>query len=423
MSDFTHLNRTTNVEPLPATGRVLRRPAHPFYIAARPFQIVPFFMAPVLPGETMRNLLFQARGISQPIKSSITGWWVEYFFFYVKLRDMPKRTTWMDMLINPEFDPTSHVNASPDVAHYTHTGQINFSLQCYERVVTEYFRHENEQAAGWNSPSYMLGSYALASVNRTSALDSAVMKQYTTGHTDVDLSATGPTGVTTSEVAKALANWKHLQASGMGEQAYENYLATFGITVPEDEPHIPELVRYVKEWAYPTNTVDPATGVPNTALSFSNQERADKDRFFREPGFLYGVFVARPKIYYANQKGSVANSMSNWKFWLPAVLGEDPVTSVMEFAGTAGPVPNASAAYYIDARDTFIYGDQFMNAANTNASGTSAVNLPGALMDKRYISSADADSFFKEATKNWINVDGNVQLAIAGRQVDYSATV
>ena len=43
--------------PLKAAGRVLRSPRHTFQLRQRPFEITPFLLAPVLPGETMKNLL------------------------------------------------------------------------------------------------------------------------------------------------------------------------------------------------------------------------------------------------------------------------------------------------------------------------------------------------------------------------------
>ena len=77
-------NPLASVVGVAPTGRAMRKPSHPFQIKHKPFLIAPFFIAPVLAGETLKNLLLQSRAVSKPVKSPIIGWWLEYYFFYVK---------------------------------------------------------------------------------------------------------------------------------------------------------------------------------------------------------------------------------------------------------------------------------------------------------------------------------------------------
>ena len=86
---------------VPRVGRKLRTPNHPFQLTHCPFAIQPFFIAPVLAGETMKNLLMQARVVTDPIKNGLVGWWIEYYFFYVKLTDLDERDTIMAALVDP----------------------------------------------------------------------------------------------------------------------------------------------------------------------------------------------------------------------------------------------------------------------------------------------------------------------------------
>ena len=46
------------------TGRRLRRPRINFSLKTLPWQLQPFVVHPVLPGETMKNILFQARMVA-----------------------------------------------------------------------------------------------------------------------------------------------------------------------------------------------------------------------------------------------------------------------------------------------------------------------------------------------------------------------
>ena len=55
-----------SVVDLPRQGRVSRRPEHTFHVRFRPFQIQPVMIAPVLPGETLKQAQFQMRGLRTP---------------------------------------------------------------------------------------------------------------------------------------------------------------------------------------------------------------------------------------------------------------------------------------------------------------------------------------------------------------------
>ena len=55
---------------LPQVGRKLRQPEHAWAVKHLPFAIQPFMIAPVLPGETLKNALMQVRAVTQPVKPS-----------------------------------------------------------------------------------------------------------------------------------------------------------------------------------------------------------------------------------------------------------------------------------------------------------------------------------------------------------------
>ena len=88
------------VEELTPSGRVSRRPQHSFQVEHLPYQIQPFFLAPVIPGETMENALLQARAVSDPLKHPLIGWWLEHYLFYVKLTDLDDREYFTNLMIS-----------------------------------------------------------------------------------------------------------------------------------------------------------------------------------------------------------------------------------------------------------------------------------------------------------------------------------
>jgi hypothetical protein len=404
-----------SIASLKPAGRVLRRPQHTFQIRLRPWQIQPFFIAPVLPGETMKNLLMQSRVVSDPIKDPLTGWWCEFYFFYVKHRDLAQRDMFTNMMLELNYDLSSLI-AAANPANYHPGGTIDWVAHCLERVVDEFFRNEGEAVT-----ISTIDGVPVASINNQSWLDSVI------DETLLPEGASGESapGDTQEDLDLRRAQYEFLRFNSLTNMTYEDYLATFGVRRSKQELHRPELVRYVKDWSYPTNHVDPATGAPSSALSWAISERADKDRFFSEPGFLFGVSVVRPKVYLSKQIGTAVSLLDSALTWLPAVMREEPYTSLKTVPAAAGPLGgNTTNDYVVDVRDLFLYGDQFANFNIAAADQLSKVALPTPDMNKRYASDVDADGMFKTPlTANKIRMDGVVSLSIAGREEDNTPTI
>jgi hypothetical protein len=389
--------------------RKVRSPQHTFSIKATPYVLQPFLLAPVLPGETMKNLLLQSRVISDPVKAPLVGWWKEYYFFYVKHRDLDARDLLQEMMLTPNVAVTSLQEAA-SVDYYSYANAINWSKLCLKRVVEEYFRHENE---AWDT--YLFNGMPVASLVGETFLNSFTQAdEYLTP--DVTIDGTAP--LTASEVDLALQQWQVLKMHNLTAMTYEDYLRSYGVKTGRVELHRPELIRYVRDWTYPSNTIEPTTGVPTSALSWSITERADKDRFFSEPGFVFGVTTSRPKIYMKNLKGSAAGAMQDVFSWLPAT--GNPEISYKKFAEGAGPVGGfddaSNLGYWIDMRDLLVYGDQYFNYANT-ATDTGIIDMPTSAGQRYYPALATIEALFVNVLGK-IREDGRVDLSILGRQVD-----
>jgi hypothetical protein len=396
------------------TARTPRRPQHTFAVELRPWQLVPYFIAPVLPGETMKNLLMQARVVSDPVLNPLTGWWCEFYVWYIKHRDLNSRDNLTRMMIDPAYQLPPSAGTSNTQQYYA-VGAYDFVNDCQTRIVETYFRDTGE-AAGVAT----ISPYYSAQVTQRTALDSALLDSAYSAGTADDIVIGADDTVSGQELSKSWILWNQYRASNITHLSYEEYLNTYGIPIPagQEGTHRPELVRYVKEWSYPTNTIDPVTGAPTSALSWAVAERADKDRFFREPGFLFGMACVRPKCYLTGQKGTVSGFLMDALAWLPAVMGDNPEYSVRLFANAAGPFPGVTAPYRIDLKDLFLYGEQYTNMATY----PNPVGLPAPTLGKKYPLAADADAMFKTPTANKIRMDGVVSLNILGMQVDTSPT-
>ena len=210
--------------------------------------------------------------------------------------------------------------------------------------------------------------------------------------------------------------------AGLIQMDYEDWMKTYGVSsvLPNNdrtEYHRPELLFYNREFSYPTNTVEPSTGVPATAVGWRTAKQWRKNWLFSEPGWIVGLTCKRPKVYLGSQKGSVASMMATRNSWLPAVLNDQMDVSHLKIAEGSGPLNGLALAgtdgYYVDLRDLLNYGDQFVNWVGE---GGPFPALPTASLDRRYMDNAKAMAFFTDTTNGRFLEDGVLSLAIKGRQ-------
>lgn len=405
--------------------RRMRRPQHPFRCTFRPFAIMPMMIAPVLPGETMKNLKLQARVVTDPILSSIIGWWQEYYFFYVKLTQLREVIAEQipGMLMDPAFANIATITAAAGGTTANRqsfygggAGTVNWVEACRQSVVRHWFRDEEDDYT-----SYTLDGMAMAQYNMRNVTDSFRNAAEVAA---VDVDVDGPDANTTvqaSEMQKAWEMYQMLQMNTLQEMSWEQFLEAWGVRQPGVVDDKPEVLRYVRDWQYPSNTIDPANGTPRSAVSWSIQATADKDRLFKEHGFIVGYSVTRPKVYLQNYRGSATAVMNDYRSWLPPWLQKDMMSSYKQITTATGPMPiiNDANGYWLDIKDLLIYGEQYSNLDLTTAQAqfmatpfSTGVGLryPGAIediTDKLFVSQDD--------TATGVRMDGIVQLAIASR--------
>jgi len=397
-----------SVVDLPRQGRVSRRPEHTFHVRYRPFQIQPVMIAPVLPGETLKQAQVQMRAVADPIRNPLVGWWTSWMMFYVPFRALPSAASaaMQNLMLQPDANIDALDTAASVTTYHARATLPDFAKLCLDAVVKEFFQDEGDVAP-------TLGGLPMAKLRWRNYLDSLGLESAYPVGADPD------TAADMGELDAMYLRWQQLRLAHLTDMTYEDYLRTFGVRSARVRQNKPELLRMVEDWQYPNNTVDPTTGAPSSSVGWSLAERADKDRFFREPGFIIGVTVARPKVYFRNQVGNSADWMRDALTWLPAIMRDDPWTSLKKFAETEGPFQVVSDAngYWLDIKDLFIHGDQFINFSPTGVTTGSFVDLPTAALNTRYVASADIDALFP-GTDKYVQQDGVVQLEILGALMD-----
>lgn len=367
------------VEDVARVGRRTRSPKHPFHIRHLPWQIQPFCIAPVVPGETLKSALLQSRAITDPIKNPLIGWWLEHYLFYVRLTDLEDGTIepegrFTNMLIDPAVTlAAANLSAQPSKTGFYHLSASNtydFVRACTYSVVHHYFRDEDEAhpTAGANEIDSI--PLARATMPGREGWMQSMQQDTTEANPDELLRGENPDDPSVSSTYQEA--YDRMRQMGATDLTYEDFLRAFGIKgLTVKRPNRPELLRYLRAWQYPSTHVDPTGGATNTVVSWAVQETVNKDRFFKEPGFIFGVSCARPKIYLSKQGNTAAGLMEGALAWLPATLRNRPELGLKKIAAAVGPLAGNTGGldYWIDVRDLFMYGDQFVNVdlASTDA--------------------------------------------------------
>lgn len=409
------------LQPAQKTERIGRYPKFPFQTQEVPFSAVPFLLAPVLPGETLQNLYMEARVVSDPVASPLIGWKKEYHFFYVRITDLLVDAI-RDMFVDPtNTDLTATLGiASNDTAYYRAKGGIDYRRRCLQKVMEHYFRDDGE---AWNKTVDSAG-YPMVQFKDNLWMDSL---------TDKDLMPEGPaiaSATDAGDLDRLMDAFEHLRALGINSMTYEDWLRSHGIAIPNKDEGKPEHIARFSDFQYPSNTIDPANGAPTSALSWVFKNSARDPKFFKEPGFILGVSITRPKLYYSGLAGDMASFMGRAWDWMPNYLSAMPETSLKFFAGDTGPLGDRTTApdgYWADMRDVLLYGDQFQNrtafnAVPANVGSQHLVALPtGDTFDSKNVTETMVKQLFvTPASAFYVRQDGFVSLNVKGVQVDYT---
>jgi len=407
-----------------ASKRTGRRPQHTFNLKTKPFVLQPFMIAPVLPGETLKSLMLQSQCWSDPLASGPMkniGWWNEYYFFYVKHRDLIgfEQATdgigkdLIDMFVSGE-SLSGHQDADGNVITYCPPGGIDYVLEATKRITEEYFRDEGE---AWNNVTVDgLPIVKIFSRGRSDAMDKLTMES-AYGDRTVDV----PTEI--SDLDDARMEWETMRDMGLMDMDYDDWMRTYGsksvypTNIDRPELHRPEELCHFREFSMPSNTVEPTTGVPATSVGWRTAVRNSKAFAFREPGWIIGVTCIRPKVYMRFQLGSFAAMMQTRNSWLPAIMSHHVDASHLQIPENTGPLKDlvgAETHYWVDLKDLMNYGEQFLNWSPADA--VPFVDLPATTGQRRYVTAGDVMQWFSDTTNGRFLKDGAVSLNILGRQ-------
>lgn len=420
MNNF--LKSAQMITPVAPKTRVGRYPTHSFNLRSTPFVAQPFYFAPVMVGETLENLYMESRVVSMPILNPIIGWKQTYMFFYVRMTDLLNDAI-RDMFIDPlNVDLMATLGiAANDQQYYTAKGGIDYAKRCTQAVINHHFRDEGEVASDFQTADQRY----IVQFKQNSFLDSL---------TDKDEMPEGgliSSATDAGDLERLMMAFDQLRALGIANGTYEDFIRSYGISVPDKDEQKPEMLGAFSEWTYPSNTIDPSNGTPRSAVSFVFKGGKRDRKRFKEPGFIIGLSVCRPKVYFSGLAGNATSFLTRAWDWSPNYLWSYPEATLKRFAGDTGPLGDRTSApddYFLDMRDIFMHGDQWQNHTPFNVvpadnAAEHMIALPnGATFNWKYPSEAQCKMFFVDAANGaYLRHDGVVSTSIDGTMVDTTA--
>ena len=432
----TIIQQVSSVGDYKKQQRVGRHPQHTFNLKRRPYEIVPFLIAPVLPGETLDGGFLQATTVTDKIADRLIPWVDEFHIFYIPLRALTQSDDGAlteeqlnSLFLDPTFDLRTGMGAAANsVPYYDFKAGVPWGELLYDYIVARWFRDEGEAV----TPTW--DDYHIAQVDQGNIFHS--LKEESALADDTELP-----GVDEQEELDILpgftthyAQWELMRDQGMTELTYRDYLKSYGITPPKDivvdaEDVTPSLeaekIISVRKWTNPTLAPQQGDSASTAICYWRHGTRLTKRMMFAEPGFIFGVKTTRAKIYRGNQKGSAAGLLSTAFTWLPAVLNHLGYTSILEQldSATDGILQGGDEDYWFDIKDLFLHGDQFVNHA-LGGGRMPAIPVVSNL-DKKYLTETMMNAMFADTggTASYIYDDGSLHMDILGRIRDTSPKV
>ena len=285
----------------PTTSRRTRYPKHSWHIKFRPYQLQPMCIAPVSAGDTVKQLRFEGRVLTDGVLDQIAGWWSEMYWFYVRFSALDEYASAQRMAVTPGDNLAGLITASNTWTMHNGKGP-DWLFMCMKPIIYNYFR---PQSGAYND--YALDSVPAAGVVGQSWLDAISL--------ETDL----PSPSATDDYTGHWTHYEALRKARLVTMDYPEYLASQGVAVPEQllqplaEKRRPELLRYTRQFSYPANTVkEDGTGTV-AAVSWVTAERMDRSIYCDEPGFIVGC------LWYARRCIGVDRSLAAFRCY--AMLG------------------------------------------------------------------------------------------------------
>lgn len=403
------MSKTPIIRERRSISRAMRRPVHTAFVKQRPHQVQPIACLPVLAGDSVRGFDVEARVITDPLTSTVIGWWHELAAFYVRLTDFDEYDAIQSWMVNES--PGSIAGMSYATAAWTYyragVGQgPDWLLGAMKPIIRHYFRSEGEDPSLPALDSVPLAGRVLRDWTQAARLES-------------ELGVASPVDYDTRWAA-----YQTMTRDGLFTGDFVEFLRAEGTEVPEQllrsgthsSIRKPELIAWQRTFAYPQLSQDPTNGNLSAICSWANRAGLPKRRriYCDVPGFIVVVSVARPKVYLAAQQSRADGLFAEGRVWRSTYEADAPQETLVkvDYADAVSGILNTTDPLVIDTDGVLYHGDQFVKGSGAL---TTAALLQGSTLNTHYPTGAEVDGWFSGANKN-ITLDGYVRTVISTRR-------
>ena len=318
--------------------RHLRKPRYPFTNAGFFGMLTPIARAPVLPGETLKEISLRLTGQSVPIGYPLVGAYVDVHYWYVPFRlldaDFPEEIvagTW---------------NPSAQFAAANGKKSVYFTTTSGNSMLHDAVHHLGNLFYNPLTASDMSASTDLVAM-RADMIAEMFSSEEVEGGPDVSIDVSGGT-LSMEELFDSrreyLTNLKRAQL----DDSYLTHLAQAGVDMKEGFISEPEFLWSQRKWIMPSKAVDQSTG--NTVQSYfvSMEGKRQTRKYFPEHGLIVGLALIRPSFFDTAKKGTFDELHDDcWhENWFPGISKEFRVDTNTDWSPLADAKIDTSSPLY-----------------------------------------------------------------------------
>ncbi len=339
---------TTNAT---AGRRGERRPVFRASVELEPWEITPFMCFPLLPGETLHNILVDGRFLLNGCVSPLYPWYLDVQIFAVKLSDLDIDFEQI-LLQSAQAGPSSLVDSAAKPMVGEAVGGISISNLVYKRIVDQFWKTDNVLPNSTINtdlkiaPVKWRGSHATLVEGETEKL------------------MLRPDEITSDELKFDLLD---------ADPTWTDVLRQYGVKVSQGEAGVPERIMWESIAKHPVFVQSDAadTIVTRYQVLWSVREARLTGKgqgiFAKEPMAIMGLVTIRPEIIEGNKRFMQINDLTDReRWWAPPFNTMDAVQNLLQEPGsgiTAGHawVDAAAGTTFINALDYWFMGESFTN--------------------------------------------------------------
>ncbi len=335
-----------------------RRPVFRASVELEPWEITPFCCFPLLPGETLHNILMDGRFVLNGCVSPLFPWYLDIQLFAVNLSDVD--VDFEEILLRHAETPPTGIAASANKPLLGQAaGAMNLTGPVYDRICDQFWKTDN----------------VLPNSVVNTDLFIAPVKWRTSSSTLVEGESPSrvfePDQLQTDEMKRDLLDQ---------DMDWADVLRAYGVKVTSGEAGVPERIMWESIAKYPVFVQSDAadTIVTRYQVLWSIREARLTARgagiFAKEPMVIMGLVTIRPEVIEGNKAFMFVNDLVDGeRWWVPPFNTFDAVQDILQEPGssiTAGHswTDTAAGVVQLNALDYWFMGESFTNMDWKNAS-------------------------------------------------------